>query len=325
MSLLNRRSLGLAALAGLALGGTAHAQSFPARPLKMVVPFPPGAGTDITARVVAQKMGELLGQTVVVENIVGANGLLGTRSVARSAPDGYTMAIAVPGPMTIGQFLFPDMPYDPAKDFIPLGKINEGRLGLAVSNKLPVTSVKELVAMIRQQPGKLNAANPSVGSVHHLVAENFKLEEKLDFVLVPYKGGSDAINDLIGGHVDMMFNGVSTIAPQAKDGRLRPLMVIGATRSSMLPDVPCSQELGFPYLSGSQWQGLLLPAGTPQPIVARLYDALQAALAAPEVRGKLADIGTEVTPGTSEEFGTFMRTERERWGRIIKAANIKVD
>jgi len=323
---LNRRiflGVGAAALAGLAR--RARAAEFPTRPIKLVVPFPPGAGTDATARIVAEKLSELLGQTVIVDNVAGANGLIGTTAVARAAPDGYTLGIATPGPMAIAQFMFPDMQYDPEKDFVPVIKINEAKIGLVVARHVSANTLPELLALIRAQPGTFNAGNATVGSVHHLVAEMMKQHEKIDFTLVNYKGGAGAMNDLVGGHLDMMFVGVSTIVPQVKDGSIKPLMVVGDERSAVLPDVPCSKELGLPYLIGAQWQGVMAPKGTPAPLVALLHDALLKALGMPDVVGKLAQIGTEVTTGSSADFAAFLAAERERWGPVIKDANIKVD
>lgn len=314
---------GAAALTGLGAG--ARAAEFPSHPLKLVVPFPPGAGTDATARIVAEKLGELLHQTVIVNNVSGANELVGTRAVARAAPDGYTLGIAAPGPMAIAQFMFPDMQYDPEKDFVPVIKVNEAKIGLVVAKHVPANTLAELLALIRAQPGKFNAGNATVGSVHHLVAEMFKQHEKADFTLVNYKGGAGAMNDLMGGHLDMMFVGVSTIVPQIKDGAIKPLMIVGDTRSEVLPDVPCSKELGLPYLIGAQWHGIVVPKGTPEPLVAELHDALFKVLTSPDVVQKLAQIGYEVTTGSSAEFAAFLKAERDRWGPVIRDANIKVD
>ena len=323
---LNRRifvASGVAALTGLAAG--ARAADFPSHPLKLIVPFPPGAGTDATARIVAEKLGELLHQTVIVDNVSGANGLIGAKAMARAAPDGYTLGLAAPGPMAIAQFLFPDLGYDPDKDFVPVIKINEAKIGLVVGKDVPAKTLAELLALIRAQPGKLNAGNATVGSVHHLVAEMFKQREKVDFTLVNYKGGAGAMNDLMAGHVDMMFVGVSTIVPQVKDGSIRPLMVVGDTRSAILPDVPCSKELGLPYLIGAQWHGIVVPKGTPAPIVTLLHDTLLKVLTSPDVVQKLSQIGYEVTTGSSAEFAAFLQAERDRWGPVIKDANIKVE
>jgi tripartite-type tricarboxylate transporter receptor subunit TctC len=289
------------------------------------VPFPPGAGTDATARIVAEKLTEILRQTVVVDNIAGANGLVGTRTVARAVPDGYTLEIAVPGPLAIAPYLFTDMGYDAEKDFVPVIKINEAKIGLVVSSKVPANSLQDLLRLMREKPGKLNAGNATVGSVHHLVAEMMRIGEKLDFVLVNYKGGAGAMNDLMGGHVDFMFVGVSTIVPQIKEGLIRPLMVVGDQRSSFLPEVPSSRELGLAYLEGAQWQGIVAPKGTPASIVARLHDATAEALKSPDVIAKLQKIGTEVSTGSSAEFAAFLQAERVRWAKVIKDADIKVE
>jgi len=323
----DRRTFLATAVATLAasLSGAARADDYPNHPLKLVVPFPPGAGTDATARIVAEKLGELVHQTVVVDNVAGGNGLVGTRSVARAVPDGYTLEVAVPGPMAIAPYLFADMQYDPEKDFIPVIKINEAKIGLVVSSKVPANSLQDLLRLIRENPGKYNAGNATVGSVHHLVAETMRINEKLDFVLVNYKGGAGAMNDLLGGHVDFMFVGVSTIVPQIKEGLIRPLMVVGESRSAFLPDVPSSKELGLAYLEGAQWQGIVAPKGTPTPIVARLHDAVFEALKSPDVIDKLGQIGTEVSTGSSADFAAFLQAERVRWSRVIKEANIKVE
>lgn len=326
-SILKRRrflSAGAVTLAVAPLAGV-RAADYPDHPIRFVVPFPPGAGTDATARIVAEKLSEILKQSIVVENIAGANGLVGTRNVARAAPDGYTMEIAVPGPLAIAPFLFPDLQYDPETDFVPVIKINEARIGLAVSKRVKAQSMQELVQLIRANPGKFNAANATVGSVHHLITEMMRQHEKLDFELVNYKGGAGAMNDLMGGHVDFMFVGISTIVPQMKEGAIRPLMVVGDVRSAMLPDVPCSKEVGMPYLEGAQWQGIVFPKGTPDAIVARMHDATFEALKSPDVIRKLELIGTEVSTGSTADFAAFLKAERDRWGPVIKAANIKVE
>jgi len=323
-SILGRRLFCSASFAAF-LPGMANAAAYPDHPIKMVVPFPPGAGTDATARIVAQKLGELLHQTVIVDNVAGANGLVGTKAVARATPDGYSLLIAAPGPMAIAQFMFADMQYDPEADFVPVIKINEARIGLVVGKDVKANTLPELVKLIRDNPGKLNAGNATVGSVHHLVAEMFKIEKGLDFTLVNYKGGAGALTDLMGGHVDFMFIGLSSIVPQVKEGSLRLLMAVGDTRSAIFPDVPCSKELGMPTLIGAQWQGLVAPKGTPPAIVAALHDAVFQALQSPDVKEKLEQIGTEVSTGSSAEFGAFLDAERKRWGPVIKQANIKVD
>ena len=323
----DRRTFLAAAAAAVAVGvsAAARAEDYPTKPIKLVVPFPPGAGTDATARIVAEKLTDILRQTVVVDNIAGANGLVGTRTVARAAPDGYTLEIAVPGPLAIAPYLFTDMGYDAERDFVPVIKINEAKIGLVVSSKVPANSLQDLLRLMREKPGKLNAGNATVGSVHHLVAEMMRIGEKIDFVLVNYKGGAGAMNDLLGGHVDFMFVGVSTIVPQIKEGLIRPLMVVGDQRSSFLPEVPSSKELGLGYLEGAQWQGIVAPKGTPAAIVARLHDASAEALKSPVVIAKLQKIGTEVSTGSAAEFEVFLQAERARWAKVIKQADIKVE
>jgi tripartite-type tricarboxylate transporter receptor subunit TctC len=323
-SILGRRLFCSAGLA-LVVPRAAGAAAFPDRPIKMVVPFPPGAGTDATARIVAQKLAELLRQTVIVDNVAGANGLVGTAAVARAAPDGYTLGVAAPGPMAIAEFMFADMQYDPAADFVPVIKLNEARIGLVVARHVAARTLDALVASIRENPGKFNAAVATVGSVHHLVAELFRIEKGLDFTLVNYKGGAGALSDLMGGHVDFMFIGLSSVTSQVKEGSLRALMTVGDDRSAILPDVPCSRELGLPTLAGSQWQGIMVPKATPPAIVALLHDALFQALQSAEVKEKLEQIGTEVSTGSAADFGAFLAAERKRWGPVIKKANIKVD
>ena len=323
----DRRTFLAAAAAAVAVGvsAAARAEDYPTKPIKLVVPFPPGAGTDATARIVAEKLTDILRQTVVVDNIAGANGLVGTRTVARAAPDGYTLEIAVPGPLAIAPYLFTDMGYDAERDFVPVIKINEAKIGLVVSSKVPANSLQDLLRLMREKPGKLNAGNATVGSVHHLVAEMMRIGEKIDFVLVNYKGGAGAMNDLLGGHVDFMFVGVSTIVPQIKEGLIRPLMVVGDQRSSFLPEVPSSKDLGLGYLEGAQWQGIVAPKGTPAAIVARLHDATAEALKSPDVIAKLQKIGTEVSTGSAAEFEVFLQAERARWAKVIKQADIKVE
>jgi tripartite-type tricarboxylate transporter receptor subunit TctC len=322
---LNRRIFLSTGAAAVGLSGTADAAAFPDHSLKMVVPFPPGAGTDATARIVALKLGELVHQSIIVDNVAGANGLVGTMNVARAPADGYTMIVAVPGPMTIAQFMFPNMQYDAEKDFIPVIKLNEARIALVVNKQLKVNTLDELVKLIRANPGKYNAGNPTAGSIHHLVAEMFKMQNNLDFTLINYKGGGPALTDLLGGHVDFMFIGISTIVPQVRDGSLIDVMTVGDERSAMLPNVPCSKELGMPGLIGAQWQGIMVPKGTPQSVVAMLHDTIFQALQSPDVKAKLEQMGTEVSTGSSADFAAFLEAERKRWAPVIKQANIKVD
>ncbi|HUN67218.1 MAG TPA: tripartite tricarboxylate transporter substrate binding protein [Burkholderiales bacterium] len=311
----------LAALA-LALPLSALSQ-YPQHAIKLVVPFPPAGATDIVGRIVGQKLGERLGQAVVVENRPGAGGSIGSDLVAKSAPDGYTLLIATSSTHSIGPAL-QKLPYDPIKDFAAITQVATVPDVLVVSPKLPVANVKELIAYARERPGKLNFASSGIGTVVHLNGEMFKMLTGLDIVHVPYKGTALSIPDLASGNVAILFDSLASAMPNIKAGTVKPLAINAARRSALLPDVPTLAEAGLPAFDRYTWFGMFAPAGTPSDIVRRIQTEVVAALKSPDVRERLDAVGAEPVGSTPEQFVERIRSDGARWAEVIKAANVKV-
>ncbi len=311
--------------AALSIAGPAAAQQYPARPIRMLIGFPPGGGTDIIGRIVAQKLSENLGQPIIAENRGGATGLVAAELAARAAPDGYTIMMAHISAMSILPSLYPKMAYDTAKDFAPITQAGIGPNLLVVHPSLPVKSVKDLIALARARPGQLHYASPGSGSVQHLSGELFKLQAKVDMLHVPYKGSGQSIVDLIAGHVQLNFDAVPVVLSHARQGRLRALAVTSANRSALLPDIPTVSEAGVAGFDMSTWWGLVAPAAVSKDIIAKLHAETVKALKLPEVRERLGSVGAEPGGNTPEEFGAFIRSETAKYARIVKDANIKID
>jgi tripartite-type tricarboxylate transporter receptor subunit TctC len=322
------RSKWLAAIAlmGLCLSGTAQsAADYPSRSIRLIVPFAPGGGNDNVARVVGRRLGEILGQAVVVENRAGAGGTIGAETAARAAPDGYTLFLGGVGSHAINPNLQKNLPYDPIKDFSPVALLAQAPLVLVTHPRLKVHTVQELVAMARAQPGKLNYASNGTGSSSHLAAAMFASMADIDMVHVPYKGLSPALTDLISGEVPVMFSSVVAILPHIRNGTLIALGTTGSKRLAALPDVPTIAESGLAGYETSSWYGILAPAHTPPEIVQKLNAALNQALQAPEIRASLAQEGAEPVGGTPEAFGDHIKREKERLGAVIVKAGIKAE
>ena len=314
-----------AALAALCLAAPVVAADYPTKPLKLIVPYPPGAGTDAVSRLVADRLAVRLGQPVVVENRVGADGNIGTDAMAKAAPDGYTLGVATPGPVAVGKSLYPNLPYDPVRDLVPVIRLNEAPVVLLVHPSVPAKSVAELIAFAKANPGKLNAAIAANGSMNHLVTELFKHDAGVNIVSIPYKGGAPAIQDVLGGRVEVLFISVSSVVPQVEAGKLRALAVAAPTRSPFLPGVPTMAEAGLPNVVGSQWNGIVVPAGTPQPIVDKLNTEMQAILADPDMKERFAKLGMTPIGGSPQSFGDFVKVEQPKWAGVIKSAGIKAE
>lgn len=312
--------LGAAAL----LSPPALAQSYPSKPVRLVVPFPPGGVTDIVGRLLAQKLGEALGQQVVVENRGGAAGAIGAVAVAKSAPDGYTLLMAT-ATHAINATLVPNSGFDLVKDVVPVSLAASVPLLLAVHPGVPARDVKELVAFAASRPGQVNFASGSTGSASHLAGEMLKSMAKVDMVHVPYKGGSLGIQDLVGGQVQLMFENMPSILPFVQAGKLRGLAVTGPKRSPAAPDLPTMIESGYAGFEAGSWYGLFAPAGTPKDITARLNADMVKALRAAETRKLLAQQGAEPIGNSEAEFAAFIQAEIAKWGRVIRSANVKVD
>jgi tripartite-type tricarboxylate transporter receptor subunit TctC len=302
-----------------------HAQTYPTKPLRMVVPFPPGGTTDILGRVAAQKLSEALGQQVIVDNRPGAGGNIGTELVAKSPPDGYTLLTDPGSTLTINPSLFAKLPFDSLKDFAPVTILAAVPNLLVVHPSLPVRNVKELIALAKAKPGQLNYASSGAGQSTHLSMELFKSMARVSMVHVAYKGSSPAITDLLGGHVLLMFDNMPSALPHAKAGKLRGIAVSTARRSPVTPDVPTVAESGLPGFEVSVWFAVLAPAATPREIVERLNGILVKALQSPDVRERLSSQGAEPIGDTPADFTAVMKRDLVKWAKVVKDANIKLD
>lgn len=300
----------------------AQASAYPARPIRLVVPYPTGGSADGLVRPLAQRMAELLGQPVVIENKAGANGIIGADAVAKSAPDGYTVLLGAIGPNAVAGLLQP-LPYDPARDFVPLAFLASVSNVLVVSAGSPLRSVADVIAAAKARPATLTYGSTGNGSSNQLAAELLKLAAGVDIVHVPYKGGAAMQTDLMGGHLSILFDNLPAAQPQIKAGTFRPLAVTSLKRQPDLPDVPTMDESGFPKFETGAWYGLLLPAGTPKPIVDQLNAVVVRALSEPALRERYQSQGFDLNPGNAEQFADFVVAETAKWKRVIQAAGIK--
>jgi len=319
---------GLALLTAAVVSGIASiagAQTYPTRPITLVVPFPPGGSTTIVARIVTDRMADAIGQQFVVDNRGGAGGTLGTRQVAKSAPDGYTIALGYSGTLAIAPSLFPNAGYDVRADFAPIGRIGVAPSTLVVHPSFPVHSVAELIAYAKANPGKVNFGSAGIGTVGHVAGEYFAMETGIKLTHIPYKGTGPAMTDLLGGHIPLSFSPIPAAHESARSGLLRMLAVTSATRSTLMPDVPTVAESGVPGFEAVLRYGLVAPAGTPRPIIDRLNKALQATLASDEVRSRLAIEGAEPLPSTPEEYAADIDHEEAQWSKVIKASGAKAE
>jgi tripartite-type tricarboxylate transporter receptor subunit TctC len=314
----------LPAVAFLLAAASAHAQSYPNRPITLVVPFPTGGGNDALARMVAEKMSKSLGQQVVVDNRSGAGGTLATRAVAKSAPDGYTILLAYTGTFAINPTLYPNPGYDPRKDFAPIGLIGSLSSVLVVHPTLPVHSAGELIAFAKARPGKINYAFVP-GTVGHITTELFAQTADINITRIPYKGNGTAMIDLLGGHVSMMFLSILPVLEHVRGGTLRALAVTNPARSELLPDVPTVSEAALPGFSADIRYGLVAPAGTEPGVIELLNKELVAALAAEDVRKRLAAEGAIPLPGTPGDYAAEIDREETKWGALVKQLNLKIE
>ena len=312
------------ALLALASTGPALAQAYPSKPVRMVIAFPPGGTSDYVGRVVAAKLGEFLGQPVVVDNRGGAAGVIGTQVVAQSAPDGYTILLA-PSDFTILAALPSKPAYDPLKDFAPVGMIIDYPHILVASPQLPASSAKELIALAKAKPGVINFASGGAGASNHISGEWFKYVAGVDITHVPYKGNGPAITDLLEDRVQLLFTSMGPVEQHLKAGKLKPIAVTGPKRLASAPDVPTISENALPGYEFTTWYGLAVPAGTPRPVIDRLNADLRRTMASQEVRDKLASIGGDLSVGSPDEFGARLRNELARWAKLVKDTGLKVD
>jgi tripartite-type tricarboxylate transporter receptor subunit TctC len=311
-----------AALSLLSMAAPVAAQDFPTKPIKLIVPFPPGGPNDIIARVVGQRMTELTKQPIIIENRSGQAGVLGTDAVAKAAPDGYTIGIVSASALVINPFM-EKTPYDVARDIAPVTLNVTVPEMLVVASNVPANNMAELIALAKAQPGKLNFASAGIGGLPHLAGELFKLTAKIDIVHVPYRGAAPAINDLLGQQVQMTFLDLPVILPQIKAGTLRPIALGARTRSPLAPDVPTTAEVGMPDILIENWYGMVAPGGTPEKIVNELNRITNEAMADAGVKAKLTDQGLTVAGNSPAEFRGFIESESKKWAKVIKDAGLE--
>ena len=301
----------------------AQAQTYPSRAITLVIPFAPGGSTTIVGRGIADKMSELLGEKVVVDNRPGAGGTVGTKAVAKSDPDGYTLVLGYTGTLAIGPSLYKNAGYDPRKDFAPIGMIGNAPSAVVVHPSFPAKSIAELIAYAKANPGKVNFGSAGVGSVNHITGEYFARSAGITLIHIPYKGTGPALTDLLGGHIPMALAPIPAVHANVTAGLLRALAGTGKTRSGLLPDVPTIAEEGLSGFEASLYYGLVAPAGTPRPIIDRLNKALRDALASDEVKRQLTQDGTEITPGTPEDYAAFIDKDEKKWSQLVKASGVE--
>ena len=317
-----------AAAAALLVGGPALAQSvaqgYPNKPIRFILPFPPGGGTDIIGRILSERMAADLGQPVVVENRGGAGGNIGAEVAAKSAPDGYTIVMVAPS-LAISPALYAKLNYDPVKDFDPIGLVATVPNVLVIHPSVPAQTLAEFIALAKRNPGGMDFGSGGSGTSNHLAGELFNIVAGVKLVHVPYKGVNLAMNDVIGGQLQAVVIGITAAAQHIKSGRLRALAVITPQRSPVLPDVPTAAEAGLPNFVVNTWYGLLAPAGTPKPIINQLNAELARIMHSPELKERLATMATEPMTSTPEEFGEFIKREIAKWGAVVREAGLKVE
>jgi tripartite-type tricarboxylate transporter receptor subunit TctC len=324
---LKLRSAMLGMLLVLAAGALyttdASAQAYPSKPIRLIIPFPPGGSNDIVGRMIANQLSGRLGMQVVADNRGGAGGMIGTELAAKSPSDGYTLLL-ISVAYAFNTSIY-KVPYDPVTAFTPIAPLGTGPVLLAVTAKLPVNSLKELLALIKERPGQLNYASAGVGSFQHLASALFKLQSGADIVHVPFKGGGPAMMDVIAGNTQIAIGSLIQMLPQVKSGRLKALGVGSAKRIAAIPDVPTISEAGVPGYEANNWWGLMAPAGTPAPIIGRLHKELSVILASAETKKRFDAEGAEALHMTPEEFGRFIAAETAKWAKVVKEAGIKAE
>jgi len=319
------RFVSIAVVSLLVLTMQATAEHYPDRVVRIVNPYPPGGSVDVMARILAQKLSDNLGQQFIVENRSGGGGNTGSDYVAKAEPDGYTLLFTAPGPLTVNQTLYTKLAFDPAKDFAPIALFATAPIVLIVNPAVPANNVQELIALAKKEPGKINFASAGNGTTNHLSGELFKSRANIDIVHVPYRGAGPAMNDIVGGHVQMFFDLMPVVLPQIATGKVRALANAGAKRPSALPDVPTIAEQGLAGFDASSWYGLVAPARTPEPVLAKLRDEVAKALKAPDMIARIHELGSE--PGTvfGSDFGAFMAEETRKWADVIRTSGAKAD
>jgi len=307
------------------LGYALAAQTYPSRPIRLVVPYPPGGNVDITARIIGPGLGEQLGQSIVVDNRAGAGGNVGANLVAKAAPDGYTLLMGSSGPLSVNPIVIPNTPYEPVKDYEPISKVHIVPLVVLAGPKSGIASIKEFIARAKAEPGKITVASAGTGTTNHFGIELFSAMAGVKVVHVPYKGSGPALSELLGGQVATMFDQLSASIGYIKDGRLRALAVTSARRSALVPDVPTLDESGLKGYEASTYIGVLGPAGMPKPVIAKLHAAMVKVMATPAVADRLRGLGTEPGSSTPEEFRKLIGDELAKWRGVAKSAGLKFE
>jgi tripartite-type tricarboxylate transporter receptor subunit TctC len=325
----NRKSMPHARLLAIVLlaiaAAAANAETYPARNIRIVVPYTPGGTSDILARAIGQKMYEAWGQPVVVENRPGANGNIGANLVAKASADGYTLLLTDVGALCISPSVFPGLPFEPDGSFEPVVMVSYSPHILGVHPSIPVKTVRELIDLAKSRPGKLNFATAGAGSAPHLAGVEFALRTGVQWTYIHYKGGSQSVADVVGGHADALFNGMLATYPHVTGGRLRALAVSSSRRAAAAPELPTVAESGLPGFETGSWQGVLAPAGTPGEIVTKINAEIRRILAMPDIKAQLAAQGTEVRADSPDSLGKFMRSEIARWAKVVKQSGVKVE
>jgi tripartite-type tricarboxylate transporter receptor subunit TctC len=321
---MKRLPLVLIALSALCPSVPAHAADYPNRVIRMIVPYPAGGTSDVLARVLAKKMGDNMGQSLIIENIGGAAGTIGATAVARATPDGYTLIFGYATQFTIAPALYQNLSYDPIKSFVPIGSVVRFHFLMTAYSALPVNSLSELVAHAKTNPGKLTYASPGVGTSTHLIGELFKLKQAIDLVHVPYRGGGPAITDYVAGRIDIYWDAIAPLLPWVQKGNIKPLAVTSAKRMPDLPNVPTAIEAGMPDLNVFTWTALFAPAGIPSDVAAKLEAELQKAMADKDVQDVFFKNGYEMFPGKPASVAELIRNDLDKWSAVVQATGLKV-
>jgi tripartite-type tricarboxylate transporter receptor subunit TctC len=311
--------------AALALAGAVNAQQWPQKTIKIIIPYPPGGTSDILARALGPGLTATLGQPVIVENKPGATGNIGADLVAKSPPDGYTVLLADIGSLAIAPSVVTTLPFDPVRDFAPVVMVAYSPHLLVVHPSVPARDAKELIALSRAKPDSMNFAVSGIGGANHLAGIDFAQRAGIKWTYIPYKGGSQALTDMVGGQAQVMFNGMLATYPFVRDGKLKALAISSAKRFAAAPDIPTVAESGMPGFETGSWQGIVAPAGTPPDVVRKLHATVTSILATPEMKERLDKAGAEVRAMSPEQFGAFIRSEKERWAKVVKESGAKFD
>ena len=319
------RRLTIVVLALLALTAQGVAQNYPERVVRIVNPYPPGGSVDVMARILAQKLSDNLGQQFIVENRSGGGGNTGSDFVAKAEPDGHTLLFTAPGPLTVNQTLYSKLSFDPATDFAPIALFATAPIVLIVNPAVPAKDVRELIALAKKEPGKINFASAGNGTTNHLSGELFKSMAQVDIVHVPYRGAGPAMNDLVGGHVQMFFDLMPVVLPQIAAGKVRALANAGIRRPTALPNVPTVAEQGLAGFDASSWYGLVAPAKTPEPVLAKLREEVAKALKAPDMVARIHELGSEPGTVSGKDFAAFLAAETRKWADVIRTSGAKAD